>query len=365
MRVGEILLQHGWVAANNLQRALSEQRHAGKRLCSMMIGRGLLDADHAARALGEQHGVAAIQQRHLENRDRTLIPLLPGALARSIFALPVGRTREGGLIVCVRDPRSELLAVLKQSIPAEREIVMAVGPASQLERLIDHAYERDATNDEYEVDMTTGPIDLTHLSLVDLDDHRVAKDPSQSSPLMRPITIPPVIARTTPSSGITAAGPAPVSIDDALTRIAAATTRDAATDLAMRYAHTRWVAALLVAIREGAALGHRGHGTQLSPDAVQAVSFPLTAPSLIKTAHDTRRLASEIPAGAGAIQERLGRLLGQPRAPHAAPVAIAGRVACVLVVGDPTGAGDSGRDAERLATALGEAYGRVLRDKKA
>src|SRR5687768_6071419 len=72
MRVGEILIVNGWVDGPSLQRAIAEQRHTGKRLCSLLIGRGLLDSDHASRALGEQHGVAAVLQRHLEHRDRAL-----------------------------------------------------------------------------------------------------------------------------------------------------------------------------------------------------------------------------------------------------------------------------------------------------
>jgi hypothetical protein len=366
MRVGEILLEHGWVDAASLKRAIAEQRHTGKRLCSLLIARGLLDPDHAARALGQQHDVAAVMQRHFENRDRSLVQLLPAALARSCFALPIGRNREGDVIVCVRDPRPELHAVFAQAIGGG--VLIAVGPATQLEHLIDLAYE-PSPSDEYDVDLTTGPIatidfesgnghldaipDLSHMTLVELDDDRVVKDASQTNPMsgMRPTTIPPF-------------APLPMTIDDAVTAIAGSTTRDAATDIAMRYAHGRWVATLLLMIKEGAALGHRGHGTQLSVEAVQAISIPLTAPSVVRAAHDSRRLATEPPPGAGAIHERLERLLGQPRAAMAIPIAIAGRVACVLAVGDLVGSGNGAADLERLATALADAYARVIRDKK-
>ena len=113
MRVGEILLHHGWVDPTSLQRALAEQRHTGKRLCSLLIARGMLDPDHASRALGEQHGVAAALQRHLEQRDRTVVALLPGAFARASFVLPIGRSRTGDLIVCARDPRPDIQATVQ------------------------------------------------------------------------------------------------------------------------------------------------------------------------------------------------------------------------------------------------------------
>ncbi len=378
MRVGEILLEHGWVDAPSLGRAIAEQRHAGKRLCSLLISRGLLDPDHAARALGQQHDVAAILQHHLEHRDPALTRLLPAELARTCFALPIGRNREGDVIICVRDPRRELYTAIQQALGST--FIMAVTPASQLEHLIDLAYE-PSPSEEYDVDLTTGPIvaidielntgpipriseslpDFGSMTLVELDDDRVAKDPSQSGQF--------VAASALRSSTILPAHPAvtasrPTSIEETITALDAAQSRDAATARAMQFAQHRWTAALLMMIKEGAAIGHRGHGTQLSPDAVQAVAIPLSAPSIVKVAHDWRRVATEPPQGSGTIQERLVKLLGQPRSPTAIPVVVATRVACVLAVGDAIGGGAPPRDLERLAAALGEAYTRIVRDKK-
>jgi len=394
MRVGEILLGNGWVDAPSLQRAIAEQRHTGKRLCSLLIARGLLDPDHAARALGEQHGVAAVLQRHLEHRDRAVVALLPSPLARANCAIPIGRTRTGDLIVCVRDPRPEVLAAIRQAIGGT--IVLAVAPASQLESLIDLTYE-PVSADEFDVDLTTGPIatidqlepqtsgpidvvgeslpgEFGELSLVGLDDARVAKDPTQIGMNLRS-SIPNVSRTLTAQSPVRhnktpTAIPVfgsdsirPFTLEQALAGLATATTRDDATDLAMRFARGRWVAALLFTIREGAALGHRGHGPSLSEDAVQAVAIPLASPTILKVAHDTRRMATDTPPNAGAIQERLARLLGM-RDPSAAPILVANRVSAVLAVGEPIGGGNDGSDLDYLAIALGDAYVRVLRGHK-
>lgn len=390
MRIGEILLEHGWVDPAALARALAEQRQVGLRLCSMLIGRGQLDPDHAARALGEQHQVAAVLQRHLQHREHALARLLPGSLARACLALPLGRMRGGELIVCVRDPRPELHAVLAQAI--DGPIVLAVAPAHQLERLIDAEYERSPT-DEFDVDLTTGPIvsvdvdlsvtgpiaigpfggdalpELAAMTLVELDDARVARDPTQSG-----MSGPSGPSGPSSTSGMFAPPPPPPpprrarSLEEALDALATATTRDAATELAMERAAARWHAALLLTIKDGAALGHRGHGAQLAGDAAQAVVLPLAAPSLVKLAHDHHHTATEVPAGA--VQDRLARVLGHPRAPAAAPVRIGARVALVLAVGDPIARPGDDEPApldelERLADALGAAYARIVRDRKA
>lgn len=365
MRVGEILIENGWVDQTSLQRAIAEQRHTGKRLCSLLIARGLLDPDHASRALGQQQGVAAVLQRHLEHRERALALLLPPALARANVAMPIGRSRNGELIVCVRDPRPEVHTALQQATGGS--VIMAVAPASQLESLIDMTYD-PADADEVDVDLTTRPIAVIgeslpgfgELSLVGLDDLRVAKDPSQSGskiPAMSRTSTPP--PRTPPQRSVTPrAIPIVLTLDQTIAALAEAPDQARATDVAMRFARTRWTAALLLAIKEDAALGQRGHGPALSEDAVQAVAIPLTTPTIVKLAHDTRRIATAAPAGA--IQDRLGRMLGTTT-PCAAPVVVAHRVAAVLAVGEPIGDPDASSDLDYLASALGEAYQRILR----
>src|SRR5262245_18837851 len=218
MQVGQILVEQRWVAPEALARALAEQRHTGKRICSLLIARGLLDPDNAARALANQHNVPGVLQKHLEHRDPALARLLPAAIARACMALPIGRTRTNELIVCVRDPRPEFRGVISTAVGGP--VIIAVAPAHQLEQLVKLTYEgvpsqvpsgdtsvevdlstraiptvRDEATiaahkrdmEEIEVDLRTRQIavihglgDLGSMTLVELDDHRVTKDPSQS-----------------------------------------------------------------------------------------------------------------------------------------------------------------------------------------
>jgi hypothetical protein len=355
-----------------------------------LITRGLLDPDHAARALGEQHDVAAALQRHLENREPLLAKLLPAPLGRAWCALPIGRLRGGELVVCVRDPRPELHAALEHALG--EQVVIAVAPAHKLEGLIDGAYDRSlSTGEEWEVDMSTPPVgaagagaepgrrrgsarttlsEIERLTLVSLDDDRVVRDATQAGP-RAPTPLPPGVRANRPSHEAHAAQPdaparpEPVALDATIAQLATVKNRDAATDVAMRFAAGRWTSALLLTIKEGAALGHQGHGPQLPDDAVQAAALPLSAPSIVKEAFEMRRLVGEPPARPGAIRDRLHRLLGGPTNPAAAPVLVGQHVACVLVVGDPYDRATRHlADLEGLVAALGAAYLRVVRDKK-
>lgn len=406
-RIGEILLEHAWVEPKLLERALAKQRDSGKRLCSLLIESGMLSPDEAARALGEQHHVPAVLQKHFERRDPELAKLLPAPLARSACALPIGRMGNGDLIVCVRDPRPELAAALSRA--TGETVMLAVAPASLLEGLIAMTYPGGATPEEFDVDLNTGPLnldDLGPLTLVELDDLGVSKTPSeiQTGPMVRvptpasltpkprAQTLPPANAsRTTPLPGTLAiprtttppppqnnldaqAGIAagtsppsrrfleqPVSLADTCDALASARTTDAAADAAMKFAKGRWAAALLLLVKDGAAIGQRGHGKQLSDGAVQGVAIPLTGASLIKAAHDGGKLVTEVPPDCGALEDRLERLLGLPRYPAAVPIRVAAGPSLILAIGDPL-ADDTAAataDLSRLASALGAAFTRI------
>jgi hypothetical protein len=448
MQIGQILVEQRWVEPDALARALAEQRPSGKRICSLLIARGLLDPDNAARALANQHNVPGVLQKHLENRDQALARLLPPAFARACFALPIGRTRNNELIVCVRDPRPELRAIIASTVRGP--VVIAVAPAHQLEQLLKSTYEAmpsparpaDASVDvdlstrtiptlsdvvpaappreleEVEVDLHTRQIaiigdglsDLGSMTLVELDDVRVAKDPTQSGqqatvlprttttpfpPSARTATTPyatprptatPVPSRTTttpyatsrattaptqyppprtttapPRAGATIGMvPAGPTLDATIAALDRATELGDATELAMQYLAGRFQHAVLFMINEGAALGDRGHGGQLTDEVIQAITVPLTAPSTIKVAHDTRRLATAAPADAGAIQDRLERTLGNPQALVAVPIEVDAHVAYVIAVGDASGDPSGATyDLERLGRVLGAAYQRL------
>lgn len=191
-RIGEILVGNGWIEPAVLERALAKQRELPHRLCSLLIAGGAIDVDQASRALGEQLGCAAVLQKHLDHRDHSLVALIPAELARAWWVLPIGRLGNGDLIVCARDPRPSVLEAL-QAVLSD-PIVLAVAPAAQVERLVAQSY--GAPDEDFEVDMSTGPIasldldplpdehdpmaSLGSLELVELDDHGVTRDPTQS-----------------------------------------------------------------------------------------------------------------------------------------------------------------------------------------
>jgi hypothetical protein len=372
MRIGELLVEQRKLRQSDLTRALAEATD-GKRLCSILIKRGLVDYDDAARALGEQKGVPCALAKHLAGRDPRLAALIPGELGRSSFALPIGKSSRGDVVVCVRDPAPALLAALERAIG--KSVTMVITPASRLDDLIREAYGESPV-EEFDVDfssqveapnLTRTPTlqrpplpdlaaldpDSVRLSLTDLDDVRVDKDPSQSGQFAvgkRPSTIPPLAKRATsePSRAM--------SLDAMQAGLDQAMTREAATDVVLSYVSTRWLAALVFAVRDKTAMGYRGYRV-IAPE---SITLPLTSPSTVQAAVESRAVSAQRPGGVA--QDTLARALSGPSNPAAAPVLVGGRPVAVLAVGDPV-EGDLAnvvRDLETLTMALGSAYARIL-----
>jgi hypothetical protein len=438
MKIGDLLVQQRKLRASDLTRALSE-KPADRRLCSFLIAKGLIDFDDAARALGEQKGVACALSKHLAGRDPVLAALIPGELGRGSCVLPIGKSSKGSLIVCVRDPAPALRRALEQAIRGE--ILMVVTPATRLEHLVAEAYGKGSA-EELDIDfdlaidtpvtppvtrrpLTTPPMpfqgvepptappftygldqdtplprppiadmsaldpESIRLSLTDLDDARVTKDPAQSGqmpqvgralssnkpvaappaankpstlppPTKKPSTLPPASKPAPlPATASVAAAPAkPITLESMHRGLERATTREAATDLVLEYIATRWHSGLVLAIRDRTAIGYRGHRVV----APESVTVSLGSPSTVQRAVQTRFVSVEAPNGVG--QSALTHALGGARTPAAAPILVGGQAVAVIAVGDPL-EGPAARDfaaadLAMLAEALGSAYTRIM-----
>ncbi len=382
MRIGELLVEQRKLRQSELTRALAD-KPADKRLCSFLIARGLVEFDDASRALGEQKGGPCALTKHLVGRDPELASLIPAELGRASCALPIGRSSRGALIVCVRDPAPAVLAALRQATKAE--ITMVIAPANRLEHLVVASYGT-APSDESDVDFsTTGPGDnpmtppplakklaatpppmpppppdmsaldpaSVRLALTDLDDARVDKDFTQSGQI--PI---PAMGRTsrpqTADPRVGGASTRPMSIGAMSVGLEYTQSREGATDLVLAYVATKWRSGLVLAIRDKKAMGYRGHGVSMP----EMVTVPLTIPSTVQRAVETRFVSAEQPA-TGA-QDALVRALENPSALAAAPVLVGGIPVAVILVGDPiVGDANAAADLAMLAEALGTAYQRI------
>jgi hypothetical protein len=385
VRIGDLLLAKGLVRASDLARAVAEQPGSGKRLCSLLVTHGALDFDDAARALGEQRGCPCALAKHLENRDPALLALISAEMGRVSNVLPIGRTSTGTLIVAARDPAPALRATLERMLGA---ITLVITPASRLEQLISSAYGA-APHDEFDIDLdsavdlqplwpeASAPVmstpspppadvdmldpDSIRMALSDLDDERVSKDPTQSGLLqvnaMASASSAAMKLSKTNTSGAFRLPDAAPTIEKTKVALAQAANRDTASDAAMSFVAGRWRSGAIVVIRDGTAIGYRGHGIA----DLAELHLPLRLASTIQRAFETKQLASASPPSPA--QDQLVRVL-HASVIAAAPVVVADNVIAVIATGDSIlGAADTSAHNElgELAQALAAAYDRIRR----
>ena len=379
MRIGDLLVAKGLVRASDLARAVAEQPGSGRRLCSLLITHGALEYDDAARALGEQRGTPCALAKHLENRDTALISLISAELGRVSNVLPIGRTSNGTVIVAARDPAPALRATLEKLLGP---VTLVVTPASRLDQLISHAYGA-APHDEFDIDLDSAvdldpfpdasPMsppqadvdmldpDSIRMALSDLDDERVSKDPTQSGLLqvnaMASASSAALKITKTNASGAFRLPDAAPTISKTQLALEQAANRDKASDIAMSFVAGRWRTGAIVVIRDGTAIGYRGHGVA----DLAELHLPLRLASTIQRAFETKRLANSSPPSPA--QDQLVRVL-RASVIAAAPVVVADNVIAVIATGDSIlGAADTTAHTElgQLAQALGAAYDRIRR----
>jgi len=150
----------------------------------------------------------------------------------------------------------------------------------------------------------------------------------------------------------------------ALARLATAADRDDVAEIAIAYARGHLRTSIVLIVRDGMALGHRGAGPDLSPMGIEAIAVPLQQPSVFKLAVDGRQaFVGTVPEG-NALQDRFLKLFGG-REIVVLPVVLGSRVACLFVGGGTErGLADVATDLRAITDAMAAAFLRIIRDAK-
>lgn len=160
--LGTLLLRDGAVTELQLERALELQRaHPARRLGEILIDQGFVEPVAISRVLAEQHELAFVE---LDKRaiDLTAALLLPEQLARRYRALPIEFLDDGSLLVAVADPTNVMFS---------DELRLAVGMPVRICVASPEEIEVATTtvNDEPLIEeLVTGPIE-DDASILDLN----------------------------------------------------------------------------------------------------------------------------------------------------------------------------------------------------
>jgi len=164
--------------------------------------------------------------------------------------------------------------------------------------------------------------------------------------------------------------PEPLSVEQAVERIASAEDRADVADAALGYMAAHFEGGLMIVVKGDIALGYRGFGGHFDESTVESVVIPLSVPSVFQRVNEGRQpFHGPPPADAHAVQRRFFKLFpgDPPDEVVLFPVILKGRLVCVLY-GQPA-AGHSidaevMRELGSVAAATEQAFLRLLRNAK-
>ena len=136
-RLGEILVERGFVSPEQLREALRSQYQEGKRLGEILIEMGALTADELNWALSELLGLPYVEFRD-EMVDLDLARTLPEEALRRHEAFPVLRVGDE-LTVILTDPANQQVVVELEAITGAR-VSIAIASRETVLHLLDKAF---------------------------------------------------------------------------------------------------------------------------------------------------------------------------------------------------------------------------------
>jgi type IV pilus assembly protein PilB len=149
-KLGAILIDRGQLTADQLRSGFEEQAVSGRRLGEIVVEEGWVSPLDLALALAEQHNLPFIDLV-ADDVDFDLAALLPEHLARRYQAIPVRQEGEFSVLVAIADP-SDLQAIDELRLALKRKVELAVADLRDIEAVIRNVYRADLEIDDIDAD---------------------------------------------------------------------------------------------------------------------------------------------------------------------------------------------------------------------
>ncbi len=135
--IGTLLVRAGLIDSEQLEIALGERERTGRRLGELLVEWGWVSSKEIARALADQFTLDFLELRP-DTVEREAVALLRTADARRLRALPVRVLADGLVLVAIDDP-TNLAASEEARTLVGRPIRLAVVDAAELDAALDGA----------------------------------------------------------------------------------------------------------------------------------------------------------------------------------------------------------------------------------
>jgi len=144
--LGALLLRDGALSVEQLEQALQDKETSGKRLGEILVDKGFVTPTQVSRVLAEQHELPFVDLVR-ETIDMGAAGLLGETLARRYCAIPVRFLEDGAILVAVSDP-TNVVAADDLKIALGAPVRVGVASAEAIDRAITRIYVGELDFDE-------------------------------------------------------------------------------------------------------------------------------------------------------------------------------------------------------------------------
>ena len=365
MKLGEILIQLGMLTPEQVKAVLYDRGLSGGRLGTQLVERGLLTTDQVSEALGRQMGIPAALQRHFDKADPAVVAMLKPNLAARYMAIPLVASRAGAkrIVVAMATPQDVLVVddvSFALGARVEPMIASELAIARNLKRF--HNIEIKLTRPASPEPPRGAPVSSLSREIPSLAG--VAPFASQDA-----LRAPPDGA-----SEATYALPPPtsaaVALEDAIHRLSVAEHREQIADILIDFMLPRFACGLIFLLRGMNAHVWRGFAPGVDARAIETIAFPMSRPSMFRTAQERAvTFRGPPPADGMHLQGQIWKYLRceVPTDVLVIPIAIGDRI-INLVYAQASGTSRmpdvNVRELQSLCSAVGSSFIRLIQQAK-
>src|SRR6184192_1057596 len=169
-RLGDLLVEDGLLTAEQLKKALAEQKGSPEKLGSVLIRLNFVNEDHLIGFLSRQYGVPSITLAQLDI-DSDVLKLVPAPIARKYEVVPV-RKMGNSLALAMADP-TNVFALDDIAFMTNLQVLPLVASQTAVRKAIDRNYE--SRTEAMQTVMQDISSDLENVEVVDGEDESGTK----------------------------------------------------------------------------------------------------------------------------------------------------------------------------------------------
>ncbi|MCP3177396.1 MAG: type IV-A pilus assembly ATPase PilB [Desulfuromonadales bacterium] len=182
-RLGELLVRNNLINAQQLTKALEEQKTQGGRLGASLVKLGFIKEDELASFLSRQYGVPSINLNDFEI-DAAVTKLITAEVAQKYQIIPINRAG-ATLIVAMSDP-SNIFAIDDIKFMTGYNVEVVVASETAIRNAIDQYYDQSATLAEVMEDLDD--IDLEVIDEEEVDVNALEKA-TEDAPVVKLVNL--------------------------------------------------------------------------------------------------------------------------------------------------------------------------------